>query len=66
MKGLAIKLERIKQGRKQLEIAHVTGIHATRLSKIENGWEKPRPDELASIQRALGINELTEQESRQM
>lgn len=56
MTGLDFKIARIKQGRKQLELARETNIHATRLSKIENGWEKPRPDELSAIRQALKLD----------
>lgn len=57
MEGIELKIARIRQGRKQLDLARSTGIHATRLSKIENGWERPRPDELKRIAAALNLNE---------
>jgi transcriptional regulator with XRE-family HTH domain len=61
MTGLDLKVARIKQGRKQLDLARETGIHPTRLSKIENNWEEPRDDELAAICIALTLSEtLTE------
>lgn len=56
MDGLDLKVARIKQGRKQIELAHETGIHPTRLSRIENNWEQPRADELEAIRRALKLN----------
>jgi transcriptional regulator with XRE-family HTH domain len=57
MSGLDFKIARIKQGLRQLEVARQTGIHPTRLSKIENGWEQPRDDEIAAIRRVLNLNE---------
>jgi hypothetical protein len=57
MEGIDLKIARIRQGRRQLEIAKSTGIHATRLSKIENGWEQARPDELERLRIALNLNE---------
>ena len=57
MSGMELKIARIKQGRKQLELARETNIHSTRLSKIENGWEEPRPDELSAIRQALKLDE---------
>lgn len=60
MSGMELKLARIKQGRKQLELARETNIHSTRLSKIENGAEEPRPDELSAIRQALKLDEKPE------
>lgn len=57
MQGLAIKIARIRQGRKQLEVARQTGINPTRFSKIENGWAEPRPEEIAVIRAALKLDE---------
>jgi transcriptional regulator with XRE-family HTH domain len=57
MTGLDLKIARVKQGRKQIEVARELGIHPTRLSRIENDWEQPRPDELAAIRAALKLDE---------
>jgi transcriptional regulator with XRE-family HTH domain len=57
MTGIELKIERIKQGRKQLDLARQIGMHSTRLSKIENGWEQPRPEELDAIRHALHLDE---------
>lgn len=57
MTGLDLKLARVKQGRKQIELARELGIHPTRLSRIENDWERPRPDELAAIRTVLKLDE---------
>jgi transcriptional regulator with XRE-family HTH domain len=57
MTGLELKVARIKQGRKQIEVAREVGIHPTRLSRIENDWEQPRPDELAAIRATLKLDE---------
>lgn len=57
MTGLDLKVARVKQGRKQIEVARELGIHPTRLSRIENDWEQPRPDELAAIRAFLRLDE---------
>jgi len=57
MSGLDFKIARIRQGRRQLEVASQTGIHPTRLSKIENNWEKPRDEEVAALRAALKLDE---------
>jgi transcriptional regulator with XRE-family HTH domain len=56
MQGIDIKIARIRQGQKQLELARQTGINSTRLSKIENGWEQPRPEEVSAIRVALKLD----------
>ncbi|HJZ67147.1 MAG TPA: hypothetical protein VKF81_03300 [Blastocatellia bacterium] len=48
MTGLDLKVEPIKQGRKQIEIASELGIHLTRSSRIENNWDGRRPQIEAS------------------
>ena len=57
MRGIDFKIARIRQRRRQLEIAKTSGVHPTRLSRIENEWEQPRSDEVSAICAALGINE---------
>jgi hypothetical protein len=57
MEGIDLKIARIRQGRRQLDLARTTGIHATRLSKIENGWEKPQPEERRTILTALKLED---------
>ena len=47
-----LKLERIKAGLKQVEIAKITGIDRSRLSLI-NCWIEPRPQELEKIKQVL-------------
>jgi len=42
---------------KQVELGVNIGIHASRLSQIECGWVRPRPDECIRIARALGVEE---------
>lgn len=56
--GLRIKLERIRKGVKQLELAERVGIGAVRLCRIEKGKAEPKPEELARIKQAL--QEITE------
>ena len=65
MSGIDLKIARIRQGRSQLEVARQIGIHPTRLSKIENGWEKPRCDELSSIRAALNLDEQSDNPTEQ-
>jgi transcriptional regulator with XRE-family HTH domain len=57
MTGIELKIERIRCGLKQLALAQEIGIHPTRLSKIENGWETPTQEEIKAIRRALKIGE---------
>ena len=57
MLGLELKIARIRKGRTQLEVAREVGIHPSRLSKLENGWEQPRPNELKAIRTALALIE---------
>jgi transcriptional regulator with XRE-family HTH domain len=57
MRGIDYKIARIRQGRSQLEVARQVGIHPTRLSKIENGWEQPRENEVSAIRAALNLEE---------
>jgi transcriptional regulator with XRE-family HTH domain len=64
MSGLDLKIARIKQVRKQLEVARQTGIHPTRLSKIENGWEQPRDSEILAILAALKLDEHQPNQNR--
>lgn len=52
--GLELKVRRIRRGVKQLQLSRETGISATRLSMIENGWVQPRADELERYEKALG------------
>jgi len=57
MTGLQIKIARLKRGMRQLKLSRVTKISPTRLSKIENGWEQPRNNELKAIRRALNLGD---------
>ena len=52
-----IKLEIVKRGLVQGDIAHDAGITESRLSRILNGREKPRDFELRNLARALGMKE---------
>lgn len=65
MSAIDLKIARIRQGWKQLEVAREAGIHQTRLSKIENGWEEPRPEEVAAIRAVLKLDEA-QTESKQV
>jgi hypothetical protein len=52
-----LKLEVVRQGRSQYEVARAAGLDPTRLNRILNGWIEPRPDEVSAIRAALKINE---------
>jgi transcriptional regulator with XRE-family HTH domain len=56
------QIARVRQGRSQLEVARQIGMHPTRLSKIENGWERPREDEVLAIRAALKLGDSTTDE----
>jgi transcriptional regulator with XRE-family HTH domain len=51
-----LKIERTKRGIKSIWIAKATGIHPSRLSRIENGWDEPRKEEYEAIAKALGCS----------
>lgn len=53
MRGLELKLRRIKAGLKQYEVAARVGIPANRLCEIELGRRKGEPDLLARICKAI-------------
>ena len=57
MLGIELKIARIRQGRTQLEVARTIRMHPSRLSKLENGWEQPRPNELNALRTALALND---------
>jgi len=52
----AMKIERIKQEKKQTDLWLETGIPQWKISLIENGMP-PKPEERKKIAKALGINE---------
>ncbi len=47
------KLERIKRGLRQIELARLAGIDRSRLSMIENGWLDAKAEELKKIRRVI-------------
>ena len=55
MTGLEIRLERIKKGIKQFELAGKIKVHPTRLSIIETGRSTATADELKAIRLELGL-----------
>ena len=57
MNGMELKLARTSKRIRQLELARRTGIPPSRLSLIENDWAKPRPEEVAALRKALGLDE---------
>ena len=48
-----LKLERIRIGLKQVELARLTGIDRSRLSMIENSWIDPKPEEIQKIKKVI-------------
>ena len=65
MSVLDLKIEAIRQGRKQQQLARQTKIHPTRLCRILGGWIEPRPEEMAAIREALGLAEAESVDSGQ-
>ena len=51
--GLQLKIERIRLGLRQFELAAQAGIHPSRLSLIESGRVTPHPDELMRLREVL-------------
>lgn len=50
-----LKLERIKTGLKQIELAKLVGIDRSRLSMIENSWVQAKPEEVLKIKAAIAV-----------
>lgn len=50
------KIERLRSGRRQIELSLATGIPRQRLSEIECGYITPRADEVERIAAVLGID----------
>lgn len=57
MTGMQLKLKRIRLRVRQIEVSRASGIATSRLSLIENGYVKPRADELMAICAALGTKD---------
>lgn len=58
--ALELKLERIKSGLKQYELAARVGIGPTQLSEIETGRREPSPQLLQRILKVLRVNDDVE------
>jgi len=56
MKGLELKITRIKAGLRQYEVAAKVGIPATKLCEIEAGRRKPSDELLQRILKAIKGN----------
>ena len=56
--GMEIKIERIRTGLHQYEVAARVGILANRLSEIEAGRRRPSPELLERILRVLKANAM--------
>ena len=50
-----IKIELVRRGLNQLDLAEVAGIKPSRLNRILNGRVEPQDCELKSLHRALGV-----------
>lgn len=57
MKGLELKVSRIKAGLRQYEVAAKVGIPATKLCEIEAGRRKPSDDLLRRILQVIEGNQ---------
>jgi len=53
--GSRIAERRLTKGWSQREVGRRTGLHPTRLSRIEHGVVKPRLEELVALHGALGL-----------
>ena len=51
-----LEVERRKKFMSQWDLARITGIIQTRLSLIERGKAKPKPEEVQAILEALGMD----------
>lgn len=56
MKGIELKISRIKAGLRQYEVAAKVGIPATKLCEIETGRRKPSDELLERILQAIKGN----------
>lgn len=52
--GLEIKVQRIRAGLRQYQLAAQLGITQTKLSRIECGWLQPSPQLLEHILEGIG------------
>jgi len=52
--ALDIKVARRRSGLSQADVAHLLGVHRTRVSKLERGRYTPSADELASLSLIYG------------
>jgi len=50
-----LKLETVRRGLNQLDLAEASHISASRLNRILNGRTKPRDYELKNLAKALGV-----------
>lgn len=64
---LQLKRSRIERGWTLHETARRAKLHDSDLSKIENGWSRPYPNQAKRLARVLGINvdELLMEESHE-
>lgn len=53
MDELELKIELVRQRRRQIEVAHAAGIEPTRLNRILNGWIVPSDEEISAIKAQL-------------
>ena len=51
-----LKYFRLKSNYRQIHVAKLTGIHASRLSRIEGGWQEPRRHELNKLADLYNVN----------
>lgn len=52
-----LRQKRVLKGLSQYELRALTGIHPSKISLMENGFIKPREDEIKRLAEALGVNE---------
>jgi transcriptional regulator with XRE-family HTH domain len=64
MIGLDLKLEIVRRGARQFEVARKAKLQSVRLNRILNNRVKPREEELAAIRKALDLDEQAAPDGR--
>ena len=54
--GFVVRIARLSKGMTQGELAQLIGIHRIHLGRIERGWVYPHVDNIARLERELGLD----------
>lgn len=65
VKGLDIKIARLKAGMRQYDVAARLGIHPSQLSEIESGRRQPSPELLEQLMQILNPTRSGKTESEE-